>query len=434
MEQRISMLRTLLLALACLTPASPAHAQSDPVPASRAEYAEAVRAYQARDYEAFLQHARRAEELRPDHGGVVYGLATAYSLTGDDQRAIETLRRFAALGYFADVAADSDLARLRGSAGYDDALRALEANRLPVVKSTVAFTLPERDLLTEGIAYDAASRAFFVGSVHRRKIVRVDRSGRSGDFVPSGRDSLWAPMGMQVDAARQALWVAVSAVPQMLGFDSSDAGRSGLFRYDLSTGALTGRVLISPDSAPHLLGDLTLAHNGDAYASDSRAPVVWRLRVGADTLERLAESPLLLSAQGLALSEDERTLFLADYSRGLLRIDLSSRHVSLLPCREGIVALGIDGLYRVGKTLVGIQNGMEPHRVVRLTLDARGDSVIGLEVLERLHPAHAEPTLGVVVGRDLYYVANSQWELFGETGEVARPDELALPAILRLRL
>ena len=77
---------------------------------------------------------------------------------------------------------------------------------------------------------------------------------------------------------------------------------------------------------------------------------------------------------------------------------------------------------------------MEPHRVVRLTLDARGDSVIGLEVLERLHPAHAEPTLGVVVGRDFYYVANSQWELFGETGEVARPDELALPAILRLRL
>lgn len=426
--------RTVLFALVWLAPAAPARAQTDPVLASRAEYADAMRAYQAHDNAAFLEHTRRAEELRPDHGGVVYALATAYALTGDDKKAIETLRRFAALGYSADVAADSDLVRLRGSAGFDEVLRALEANRRPVVGSTVAFTLPERDLLTEGIAYDPGEKVFFVSSVHHRKIVRVDRSGRSADFGRSGRDGLWAPMGMQVDSARRVLWVAASAVPQMLGYDSAEAGRSGLFRYDLSTGAQAGRVIIPSDSSAHLLGDLTLARNGDAYASDSRAPVVWRLRAGADSLQRLVESPLILSAQGLALSEDERTLFLADYSRGLLKIDIASRHATLLPCREGVVALGIDGLYRVGRTLVGIQNGMEPQRVVRLTLDARGDSVIGSEVLERLHPSHAEPTLGVLVGRDLYYVANSQWGLFGETGVVSLPDELARPAILRLRL
>lgn len=428
------MLRTLLLALVCLSPASLARAQTDPVLASRADYAAAVRAYQAHDFAAFLQHARSAEKLRPEHGGVVYALAAAYALTGDDQKAVETLRRFAVLGYFADVAADSDLVRLRGSAGYDEVRRALEANRLPVIKSAVAFTLPERDLLTEGIAYDPDGRAFFVSSVHHRKIVRVERSGQTADFVRSGRDSLWAPLGMKVDPARRVLWVAAAAVPQMLGYDSADAGRSGLFRYDLTSGALTGRVIIPSDSAAHLLGDLTLARNGDVYASDSRAPVVWRLRAGADSLERLIESPLILSAQGLTLSEDERTLFLADYSRGLLKVDLASRHATLLPCREGIVALGIDGLYRAGRTLIGIQNGMEPHRVVRLTLDAQGDSVIGSEVLERLHPAHSEPTLGVLVGRDLYYVANSQWERFGETGAVARPDELARPTVLRLRL
>jgi sugar lactone lactonase YvrE len=434
MEGANSMLRTLLLALVCSTPASVARAQSDPVLASRAEYAEAVRAHQAHDHEAFLQHARRAEELRPEHGGVVYALATAYALTGDDQKAVGTLRRFATLGYFADVAADSDLVRLRGSAGYAEVLRALEANRLPVIKSTVAFTLPERDLLTEGIAYDPAGKAFFLGSVHHRKIVRVDPAGQSADFVRSGRDSLWAPLGMQVDPVRRTLWVAAGTVPQMLGFDSSDAGRSGLFRYDLSTGALTGRIIIPPDSTAHLLGDLTLAHNGDIYASDSRAPVVWRLRAGADSLERFVESALILSAQGLALSEDGRALFLADYSRGILKIDLATRQVTHVPGREGVVALGIDGLYRVGQTLIGIQNGLEPHRVVRLRLAARGDSVIGLEVLERLHPAHAEPTLGVLVGRDLYYVANSQWERFGDAGAVARPEELAHPAVLRLRL
>lgn len=409
-------------------------AQADPVLASRAESAEAVRAYKAHDFAAFLQHAMRAEELRPQHGGVVYALASAYALTGENDKAVETLRRFAALGYYADITADSDLVRLHGAAGYDEVRRALQANRRPVVRSTVAFTLPERDLLTEGIAYDPGGKAFFVGSVHHRKIVRVDRSGRASDFVRSGRDGLWAPLGMKVDPVRHVLWVAAAAVLQMLEYDSADAGRSGLFRYDLASGALTGRVIIPPDGAAHLLGDLTVARNGDVYASDSRAPVVWRLRGGADSLERLVESPLILSAQGLALSEDERTLFLADYSRGMLKIDLASRQATLLPCREGVAALGIDGLYRDERTLIGIQNGMEPHRVVRLTLDAHGDSLVGSEVLERLHPAHAEPTLGVLVGRDLYYVANSQWGRFGETGAVARPDELVPPAVLRLRL
>ena len=411
-----------------------AAAQSDPILASRAEYAEAVKAYQAHDTTGFLEHAKRAEALRPDHGGVLYALASAYALNGDGAKALETLRGFAALGYYADAAADSDLARLRGAPGFAAVRVALEANNSPVVKSVVAFTLPERDLLTEGIAYDPRAKAFFVGSVHHRKIVRVNRSGRATDFVAANRDGLWAPLGMKVDADRGVLWVAAAAIPQMLDYDSAEAGRSGLFRYALATGALTGKFPISPDGAPHVLGDLTIARNGDVYASDSRAPVVWRVRAGSDSLERFVESPLLLSAQGLALTPDERALYLADYSRGMLKIDLSSRTVRLLPCRDRVLALGIDGVYLSGGKLIGIQNGVEPHRVVRLTIAAEGDSLIGSEVLERRHPRHSEPTLGVVVGRDLYYIANSQWEKFGETGTVARPDELLPPVILRLRL
>jgi hypothetical protein len=239
---------------------------------------------------------------------------------------------------------------------------------------------------------------------------------------------------MRVDSAHRVLWVAAAAIPQMVGFDSAQDGRSGLFRYDLDSGRLTGRFLVPPDSVGHLLGDLTVARNGDVYASDSRAPIVWRLQAGTDSLEAFIESPLILSAQGLALSPDEGTLYLADYARGILRITLASRSPALLPARSGVVAIGVDGLYLVGNRLIGIQNGMEPHRVVALSVAARGDSLIGLEVLERRHPAHAEPTLGVVVERDLYYIANSQWERFGETGTAERPDELASPTVLRLRL
>ena len=430
------MLRRLLgpaLALACATPRR-AIAQDDPVLASRAAYQQAVKAYEAHDVPAFLAHARDAQRLRPDHGGMTYALACADAMTGDTAGAFAMLRRFARLGYTADVMADSDLASLRSLPAFEAIRRALHRNAEPMMRSQAAFTLPERDLLTEGIAFDPGTGAFFIGSVHHRKILRIDRSGRVAEFVASARDGLWAPLGMRADSARGVLWVATTAVPQMVGFDTADAGRSGLFAFDLATGALRGRYLLPKDGAPHALGDVTLSRAGDVYASDSRAPAIYRIRAGADTLEQFLASPLLLSAQGMALDREERTMYVADYARGILRVDLASREVRLVPAADTVLTLGIDGLYGVGGDLVGVQNGVTPYRVVRLHLDGDGRRIMSADVLERARPDYAEPTLGVVVGRTLYYVANSQWERFRDDGTIDAPDALRNPLVLRLPL
>ena len=87
-----------------------APAQSDPVVESRRHFRAAVEAYKAGDRAAYLQHAREAQALRPEHGGVTWALASALALTGDTAGAFRTLRHFAALGYFGDLAADSDFA------------------------------------------------------------------------------------------------------------------------------------------------------------------------------------------------------------------------------------------------------------------------------------------------------------------------------------
>ncbi|HUR93210.1 MAG TPA: hypothetical protein VMY76_01410 [Gemmatimonadales bacterium] len=415
-------------------PASILPAQQDPVVASRAAYQQAVQAYTAHDIPSFLRYAIEAERLRPAHGGVVYTLASAYTLAGDSSAALRTLRRYAQLGYTADLAADSDFVSLRTSPAYDELRGALAQNAAPLARGRPAFTLPARDLLTEGIAHDPSSGAFFVSSVHQRKIVRVDRRGRVSAFSSLVDAGLPAPFGLRVDPSRGALWATFAAVPQMVGYDSAGAAPSGLVRFELSTGAITGRFLVPTDGKPHALGDLTVSRTGDVYATDSRGPVVYRLRAGTDSLERFVESPLLLSAQGLALDADERSLYVADYSRGLLRVDVATRQVRLVDVDDGILTLGIDGLYMADRDLVAIQNGVTPHRVVRLSLDARGDRVVRAEVLERARPDYAEPTLGVVVGRELFYIANSQWERFRDDGGVDAPERLQAPLVLRLPL
>jgi sugar lactone lactonase YvrE len=392
-----------------------------------------VRAYQARDFAAFLDHARRAQELRPAHGGVTYALASALALTGDTAGALGSLRRYAAMGYTADLAADSDFATLRGGPALAEVERRLAENRSPLVRGAPAFELPETDLLAEGVAYDAREGAFFVSAVHRRKIVRMTPDGRFADFATlEGRDG--TPLGIRADPVRRALWVAAAAMPQMRGYTPADSGHGALLRYDLDSGKQTGRYPVPADGRAHLLGDVVITRSGDVYASDSRAPVIYRLPAGAGALTPLVESPLLASAQGLALTPDERTLFVADYARGILRVDLESRAIAPMPAADTVAALGIDGLYYVDGSLVAIQNGVAPWRVVRLRLSPAGDRIVACEPLERAHPKHEEPTLGVVVGHELYYVANSQYEKFTQDGRVARPDSLQRPVVLRLRL
>ncbi len=96
--------------------------------------------------------------------------------------------------------------------------------------------------------------------------------------------------------------------------------------------------------------------------------------------------------------------------------------------------IGIDGLYFYKQSLVAIQNGTNPHRVIRLFLGPKHREIVKSEILEANNPLFDEPTLGVLVKNELYYVANSQWETINKKGELAPDDKLREPVILKLRL
>ena len=99
-----------------------------------------------------------------------------------------------------------------------------------------------------------------------------------------------------------------------------------------------------------------------------------------------------------------------------------------------VLAPGIDGLYCHRGRLIGIHNGVAPHRVVRFGLLPSGERILEAEVLELAHRRYPEPTLGVLVEGALFYVANSQWERFGPDGRIPDLDRLERPVVLRLPL
>jgi hypothetical protein len=221
----------------------------------------------------------------------------------------------------------------------------------------------------------------------------------------------------------------------MLGFASADSGRVGIYGYDLGTGRLKRKAIAPRDSSVlHTFGDVAVAPNGDVYVSDSQAPWILKLPSGGDSLVRFATHPLFRSLQGMAITPDGATMFAADYSHGLVRIDLASRSVVLLGTPPGVTVLGVDGLYLHRGALVGIQNGVTPPRIVRFCLDSAGRSVTRVDVLDRNSSAADEPTLGVVVGDSLFYVGTSQWDKFDDAGQRVAGARLRPATVLRVAL
>ncbi|HKR58392.1 MAG TPA: hypothetical protein VJS64_01565, partial [Pyrinomonadaceae bacterium] len=207
-----------------------------------------------------------------------------------------------------------------------------------------------------------------------------------------------------------------------------------IFKYDLKTKKLIGRYLLPAQPKPHWLGDLVQSSRGDVFTSDSVTPAIYVLRRKRDKLELFLESESFVNPQGLAFAAGEKQLFMADYLKGLFIIDLRTKTHSLVTPAPGTTMLGLDGLYSYKGKLIGVQNGVTPNRLVEFSLNPNGTIVRKFEVIEANNPVFDEPTLAVLAGDTLYYIANSQWGKIDENGKLAAEEKLRDPIVLKLQL
>jgi tetratricopeptide (TPR) repeat protein len=394
---------------------------------------QAVAAYRAKDYASAAANFNKALELIPDHPTLLYNLGAVSALQGRKAESLGFLSRVAEMGLSLHPERDADFDSIKDSAEFKALLKRFDDNKKPSVTSSTAFTIHEKGLITEGLAYDPVEETFFVSSVHKRKILSIDKTGETKTLATE-QDGMWSVLGMRVDSKRRLLWATTTAFPQMVNFKKEDDGSSAVLKFDLKTKKLLKRYLLPNKPKPHALGDLTIKSNGDVFTTDSLTPAVYVIHPQKDEIELFLEDAGFVSPQGLAFSDDERHLFMADYSTGLFDIDVTTKKVAHLAPIPGATLLGIDGLYFHKDTLIGVQNGVTPWRVVRIRLSGDFKRAERLEVIEANNPVFDEPTLGALVKDTFYFIANSQWESVNDKGQILAEDKLRDPIILKMRL
>ncbi|WP_083157999.1 SMP-30/gluconolactonase/LRE family protein [Allomuricauda sp. CP2A] len=303
--------------------------------------------------------------------------------------------------------------------------------------SLIAFTVPEKDLIPESIAYDPVKENFFMGSTRKGKIVKLHKNGKASDFITADAHGLWMVIGIKIDVERRILWVCSSGGDNLEGYDLKDdeEGRpAGVFKFDLDSGTLLQKYIYDQPGEVHFFNDITVALNGDVYVTHMfQDHAVYRIKNGSDKMEKAYVSELIKYPNGIALSENNEKLYVA-HSEGIALVDMDSGQISALEVPEGLKISrreSIDGLYFYKNSLVGVQTDI--NTVIRLFLDESGEKIFSSEALEINHPMMDTPTTGELVKNDFYYIANAQFGKFNENGLLPM-EKLYEPVVLKVSL
>ena len=380
------------------------------------------------DIDALKRRIERIEAVlkqRPEDASLHYFLARVHAESGNVAACNASLENVEKYG-------DGFLPTRDGfeSVWNDEGFKKIRARmeaRLPRLDyAPTAFEVDDRTLIPEGIAYDAPSGAFFLGSVAKGTITRVGWGNELFQFA-ARTEGLDGILGLAADAPRRTLYaVATSALTD----EGRSRRRNAVLAFDIDKHTLMRRVDV-PDAQQ--LNDVAIAFGGRVFTSDSGAGAVYEIpkEGAARVVVPAGRAP---GANGLAASPDGKKLYVA-HSTGLAVVDLASGEIKRVANTTRETVAAIDGLYSFQGDLVGVQNVTTPGRVILITLSRDGESITRVRtLLSHHHNMLYEPTTGVVTDRGFYLLAASGVSHFNAAGKIENPDTVPVPAVVRIIL
>lgn len=368
-------------------------------------YNQSVEAYKAKDYALFLKLNRQMDSIRPAHPTVMYNLAAAYSLNQMENQAVAALEKLVLMDNSVVFEEDADFDFIKNSAGFKT-VKALKAQQNKTIASSVEkLTLSEKDLHPETVLYLDKHKLWLASSIRSKKIVSFDAKGNCTDWFTEVPYSAFA---LKTDEKQQYLWVSASAMPVMKGFTAAMDGQNQILKIDIKSRKIVKSYAMQ---GKHVFGDLLLAKDGSVYVSDSMEPLIYKI-VNDNMLVWKDLKNEAYNLQGICFNSDESRMFVADYIKGILCIQINGNGHSWLNFPQGSTTKGTDGLVFHKNSLIAVQNGAVPIRVVQYQLNTENDKIQGFRILDNNREVFNEPALATISKEKLYFFANSPWKYY----------------------
>ncbi|GAB3792098.1 SMP-30/gluconolactonase/LRE family protein [Spirosoma humi] len=221
----------------------------------------------------------------------------------------------------------------------------------------------------EGITYAPSFSQFLIGSITQGKVGTVDATGQYTDFIADDRQ-LISSVGMKVRNNQLYVCNGDQGVS-----DKSTAQTAlktaGLFIYDLTSRQAIRRVDLAAllPGVNHYANDIAFDDQGNAYVTDSFAPVIYKVPADTSRASIFVNSPLFSGAQGINLNgivyHPNKFLIVVKSNEGkLFKVDLTNAdNVSEI---TGVTLVNGDGMVLYNNDLY-VVNGRNKVSQIRST-------------------------------------------------------------------
>ncbi|WP_437369921.1 SMP-30/gluconolactonase/LRE family protein [Maribacter litoralis] len=141
-----------------------------------------------------------------------------------------------------------------------------------------SIVINESDYYPEGIVYDESEKVFYVGSIRKGKIIKIDLNGNQETFAED--ETLVSVLGTIIDKTNNRLIVCNTNPGVSVKSNPATIGQlAEIVMYDLSNGDKIGTVDLT-EVAPqggHLANDLTVDTEGNIYVTDSFSSIIYKV-------------------------------------------------------------------------------------------------------------------------------------------------------------
>lgn len=271
------------------------------------------------------------------------------------------------------------------------------------------YVLADPELVPEGIAYSEKTNSFYLTSLAKAKIVKVNRTtGEQEDFIAEQEFSYQPGVGIYADDERNRLYA-------LGGYYLLKDSIAALYAFDLTTRELIKKVDV-PHSGEHFLNDLIMDKGGNLYITDTKDSAVYRFTPGSDSLELFFKSPEINFPNGIAISDDNTKLYIASFPNGVRILDIKEKKLLNQVDTAGL-SNGIDGLEFYKGNLYAVQNGVRANsnNFRKLILNNNQDQITGVEVIDSNNLELELPLTFCIADNQAIVIANSNLQHWNQT-------------------
>ncbi|HSC28848.1 MAG TPA: hypothetical protein VLD67_16350 [Vicinamibacterales bacterium] len=409
-------------------------------------------------YEEFHDFCWRAMQKGPRNDtGLMALLARAQSLSGRPHDALVMLERLSDLGVVTDAAESDDFRRVRALPGWADLTARIagmpagasggpaegpragtpagrpaagassdDARSAPptatektagaagvleetsVAAGSEVLRIPLLPFTPSGLAHDAVSNRFIIGSRLDRKLTVVgEQSRRIANLAGPESAGFGEIAALSIDAREGDLWVVST---------SGEPPSSRLHKLQLISGRLLYTVEPASGFEPAGFADVAVTPGSTVVVLDRIGRRVFRLAPDSRELQ-LAASLDLAEPASIAPASDAVAYVTND--RSVARVDFTSGSSRAVRAAPGIDLSGVAWIRWSRGALIAIQaTDAGRYRIVRLTLDRGGRSVTALRVLAQ-DLAMSNPAAAVLSAGVLYYLTGAEGDADAAISRVA---------------